>query len=294
MTMRDDGAIQARGLRRMTRPRPVKVITVTGGKGGVGKSNVAANLALGLAVRGRRVMLLDADLGLANLDVLLGLHPARNVADVLDGRCRLEDVLIEGPAGVTIVPAASGIPSLARLNDSQVAGLIGAFSELSDDLDVLVVDTAAGISPSVLRFTQAAHEVLLVVCDEPTSITDAYALMKVLSRDHGVGRFRVVSSMTRSPGQGRELFEKLARVTERFLDVGLDHAGTIPWDEYLARAVQQQTAVLHAFPGCWASVAFKKLAERADRWNTPVSANGGLEFFMERIFGLPPTLEAVR
>jgi len=294
MSTCDDDAIQAVGLRRMSAPRPVKVIAVTGGKGGVGKSNVAANLAMGLAVRGRRVMLLDADLGLANLDVLLGLRPRHNVADVLEGRCKLEDVLLDGPGGVTVVPAASGIPSMARLDDSQVAGLISAFSELSGDLDALVVDTAAGISPSVLRFTQAAHEVLLVVCDEPTSITDAYAMMKVLSRDHGVKRFRVVSSMTRSPGQGRELFAKLARVADRFLEVGLDHAGTIPWDEYVARAVQQQMPVLHAFPSCWASLAFKKLAERADTWNTPVSASGGLEFFMERIFGLSPVLEAVK
>lgn len=276
---------QAGGARWNSASRPVKVIAVTGGKGGVGKSNVAANLALALSTRERRVMLMDADMGLANLDVLLGLQPTYNLHDVLEGTVHLEDVLLRGPGDVTVIPAASGIASMARLDDAQTVGLISAFSQITQDLDVLVIDTAAGIAPSVLRLNQAASEVLVVVCDEPTSMTAAYALMKVLSRDYGVRRFRIVANMTRSPGQGQVLFEKIARVTERFLDVSVDHAGTIPWDEYLARAVQQQMPVVGAFPGSWSSLAFKKLAERADKWLVPAEASGNIQFFMERMFG---------
>ena len=204
---------------------PVQVIAVTGGKGGVGKTNVSVNLALALADLGRRVMLLDADLGLANVDVLLGLTPKRTLADVIEGRCELRDVLLLGPGGVRIVPAASGTQSMVHLSPMQHAGLIQAFSDISDNLDVLVVDTAAGIGDSVVSFVRAAQEVLLVVCDEPTSITDAYALIKLLNRDHGMTRFRVLANMAHSPQEGRNLFAKLTKVTDRFLDVALQYVG---------------------------------------------------------------------
>ncbi len=164
---------------------PVQVIAVTGGKGGVGKTNVSVNLSLALAELGRRVMLLDADLGLANVDVLLGLTPKHTLADVIEGRCELRDVLLQGPGGIRIVPAASGTQSMVHLSPAQHAGLIQAFSDIGDNLDVLVIDTAAGIGESVVSFVRAAQEVLLVVCDEPTSITDAYALIKLLNRDCG-------------------------------------------------------------------------------------------------------------
>ena len=195
---------------------PVQVIAVTGGKGGVGKTNVSVNLSLALAELGRRVMLLDADLGLANVDVLLGLSPKRTLADVIEGRCELRDVLLQGPGGVRIVPAASGTQNMVHLAPAQHAGLIQAFSEIGDNLDVLVIDTAAGIGDSVVSFVRAAQEVLLVVCDEPTSITDAYALIKLLNRDYGMNRFRVLANMAQSPQEGRNLFAKLTKVTDRF------------------------------------------------------------------------------
>ncbi len=227
---------------------PVQVIAVTGGKGGVGKTNVSVNLALALADLGRRVMLLDADLGLANVDVLLGLTPKRTLADVIEGRCELRDVLLLGPGGVRIVPAASGTQSMVHLSPMQHAGLIQAFSDISDNLDVLVVDTAAGIGDSVVSFVRAAQEVLLVVCDEPTSITDAYALIKLLNRDHGMTCFRVLANMAHSPQEGRNLFAKLTKVTDRFLDVALQYVGVIPYDESVRKAVQKQRAVYEAFP----------------------------------------------
>ena len=164
----------------------VKVIAVTGGKGGVGKTCVAANLGLTLASMGRAVMLMDADLGLANLDVVLGLRCRRTLADVLDGHCELADIVVTGPQGMQVVPGASGIGRMSMLNDRELAGLINAFNDLTGRLDYLIVDTAAGISSSVTRFSRAAQRVLVVLSNEPASLTDAYALIKVLSREHGV------------------------------------------------------------------------------------------------------------
>lgn len=278
---------QAEGLRRLRQPKGVKVMTVTGGKGGVGKTSICANLAIALALRGRRVMLLDGDLGLANADVLLGLQPDRTLADVVNGTCRLEQIILPGPAGIRVVPGASGISDMARLSPAQHVGIVHAFSELTEDLDVLLVDTSPGITESVLRFCAAAHEVLVVACDEPTSITDAYALMKVLSTERGVSRFRLVTNMTHQAGDGRQLYEKLLRVTDRFLQVTLEHAGSLPYDDRVWRAVQVQAPFVTAFPSSLAAAALKKLAGRADNWQVPGEARGTIEFFLERLLVAP-------
>lgn len=262
---------------------PVQVIAVTGGKGGVGKTNVSVNLSLALADLGRRVMLMDADLGLANVDVLLGLTPKYTLADVISGQCQLRDVLLLGPGGVRVVPAASGTQSMVQLSPMQHAGLIQAFSEISDNLDVLVIDTAAGIGDAVVSFVRAAQEAIIVVCDEPTSITDAYALIKLLNRDHGLNRFRVLANMTHSAQEGQNLFVKLTKVTDRFLDVALQYVGAIPYDEAVRKAVQKQRAVYEAFPRSKCALAFKAIAQKVDTWPLPVNPRGNLEFFVERL-----------
>jgi flagellar biosynthesis protein FlhG len=263
--------------------RPVKVIAVTGGKGGVGKTNVTANLALALADRGQSVLVLDADLGLANIDVVLGLQPRWNLSHVLSGERALDEIIVDGPRGVRVVPASSGVRQMANLGLLEQAALIRSFSDLGHRVDTLLIDTAAGLHDSVATFARAAHHVLVVVCDEPASLTDAYALIKVLSREHRVQQFRVLANQTRSPGEGRALYEKLARVCDRFLDVTLDYAGSIPYDEFLRRAVQRQTAVVEAYPGSVSSQGFKKLAGKADTWAVPGGARGHLEFFVERL-----------
>lgn len=276
---------QAAGLRRMQDPRPVQVIAMASGKGGVGKTNVSVNLAVALAQNGRQVLLMDADLGLANVDVLLGLQTRYNLSHVLDGEMDLNEILVTGPAGVSIIPAASGVARMADLSPAEHVGIIRAFSELSRPVDVMLVDTAAGLHDSVLSFCRAVQEVLVVVCDEPASITDAYALIKVLSRDHGLTRVRVLANMVRGPEEGRTLFRKLTTVCDRFLDVTLEFAGAIPQDEYLRKAVQRQKAVVEAFPGSSAARAFKELARQVDTWPMAGGSSGRIEFFVERLVG---------
>jgi flagellar biosynthesis protein FlhG len=268
---------------------------VTGGKGGVGKTSVAVNLATALASAGRRAMLLDGDLGLANVDVFLGLSPRHTMAHVLSGERSLEEIVLESPQGVQVVPGASGVAELANLSAAGHLNLVQAFSSLSSRVDVLIVDTAAGISHSVVQFSQAAQQVLVVVCDEPASMTDAYALVKVLSRNHGVTQFRVVANVVRAPGEGDALFQKFQRVTSKFLDVTLDYVGEIPEDPYLRRSIREQRPVIAAFPACPASRAFKKLALKADKWPVPEGPRGNLEFFVERLVRRPQTrLEVVK
>ncbi|HWJ07212.1 MAG TPA: MinD/ParA family protein [Steroidobacteraceae bacterium] len=276
-------------------PGPVRVVAISGGKGGVGKTTVAINLATALTQRGQRVMLLDGDLGLANVDVLLGLAPRYTLAHVLAGERTLEEIILETASGLRVAPGASGIARMANLGPAEHLGLVQAFSGLATQLDTLIVDTSAGIAEGVLRFSQAAQHVLVVLRDEPASITDAYALIKVLSRDHGVQRFRVLANMTRDPGQGEAVFQRLQRVTQRYLEVILEYVGEVPDDPYLGRAIREQRPVLEAYPASRSAAAFKKLARLTDTWPIPAGPRGHLEFFVERLVRRPGAgLEAVQ
>jgi flagellar biosynthesis protein FlhG len=264
-------------------PQPVQTIAVTGGKGGVGKTSVSVNLATALAASGKRVLLLDGDLGLANVDVFLGLSPRYSLSHVLSGERTLEEVIVDAPQGFRVVPAASGIATMANLSMAENIGLVQAFSTLSQGLDTLIIDTAAGISHSVMQFSQAAQHVLVVICDEPASMTDAYALVKVLSRNHGVNRFRVLANMTTSPGEGAALFDKFERVTSKFLDVTVEYVGEVPDDPYMRKAIREQRPVAECYPSSPAGRAFKNLARKADTWPVPAGPRGNLEFFVERL-----------
>ncbi len=266
----------------------IRVIAVTSGKGGVGKSNVSINLGLALCARGHRVMLLDADLGLANIDVLLGLRPQRNLAHVMDGECDLEEILLEAPGGLRVVPAASGIKRMAEMSAAENAGLVHAFSDLAGLTDILIIDTAAGISDSAVSFCTAAQEIIVVVCNEPASLTDAYAMIKVLNQDYDQRRFRVLVNMAHSEEETRQLYLRLVDVCRRFLDVSLELIGSIPFDGSVRRAVQRQKPVYLAYPDSPSAQAFKKLAGAADTWPVPEGASGRLEFFVERLVGHAP------
>jgi flagellar biosynthesis protein FlhG len=244
---------------------------------------VSLNLAISLAKQGRRVLVLDADLGLANCDVLLGLRVDKNLSHVLRGECTLDDILVTGPHGVKIAPATSGSQSMAELGTTEHAGLIRAFSELRTEIDTLIVDTAAGISDMVMSFSRAAQDVLVVVCDEPTSLTDAYALIKILNREHGVFKFKIIANMVRSEREGKELFSKLSKVTGRFLDVALELVGIIPFDENIRKSVRKQAAIVDAYPSSPAALAITNLAQKSMTWPIPAQPGGHLEFFIEQL-----------
>jgi flagellar biosynthesis protein FlhG len=280
--MRDVHVDQAAGLRRLGQARPVKVVAVTGGKGGVGKTLVAVNLGAALARLGRKTMLLDADLGLANVDVLLGLRARLNLEHVVNGSCGLEDVIVTASSGLRVVPASSGNFDMATLGRREQAGLINAFSELFEPLDLFLIDTAAGLSDAVLTFSEAAHHIVVVVCDEPASITDAYGLIKVLTRRQPDCRIEVVANMVDSAAHGRALYDKLARVSHRFIGVAPSYFGFIPHDDYLRRAIRRQATVVEAYPQSASARAFTRLAWAADQWTAAAGLRGGLEFFMER------------
>jgi len=283
MLTADSPVDQASGLRQMVNPRPVRAIAVTGGKGGVGKTNISVNLGVAAAEMGRKVMLLDADLGLANIDVVLGLHPEYDLSHVMRGERSLDEILVQGPSGLKLIPGASGLQSLAELSPAEHTGLIRAFSELAADTELLIVDTAAGISDTVLSFSRAAHEIVVVVCDEPASITDAYAIIKLLNRDYGHQRFRVLANMVRSAQEGRDLYNKMCRVTDRYLDVALGFMGAIPFDENLRKAVRSQRPVVQAFPRSRVAQAFRSLVKKIETWPQPDGANGQVQFFVERL-----------
>ena len=239
-----------------------KLIAVTSGKGGVGKTNVAANLGLALQRQNLRVGILDADLGLANMDVLLGLRAKYNIQHVLLGERRLAEVLLEGPEGMMILPAGSGVVGLTDLGAEQWRVIFRELGQMGRNLDLVLIDTGAGISENVIHFLRMAQEILLVVSPEPTSIIDAYAVMKVMSNEYGHRQFRLLVNMANSAGEAREVFSQLCRVTDRFLEVDIVFQGFVFHDAQVRRAVRRHQAVLEAFPHCKASRSFQAVAQQ--------------------------------
>jgi flagellar biosynthesis protein FlhG len=260
----------------------VRVIAVASGKGGVGKTNVTANLAVALARRGARVWVLDADLGLANLDVVYGIRPTWTLEHVVRGERRLTDVVTEGPAGVRLVPAASGNAALVSLTPAEQLRVLDEVDALDGELDVLLIDVASGISSNVLYFAAAATETLVVTTPEPTAIADAYALVKVLATRWGRHSFPVLVNMAAHADDAAGAFERLASVARRFLAVRLESVGWVPYDEAVPRAVRAQTPVLLASPVAPAARALVAVADRLAAGGE-AATTGGLQFFFRRL-----------
>jgi len=270
---------------RWQRASPLRVIAVTSGKGGVGKSNVVVNLGLALARRGLNVLLIDADLGLGNLDILLGLTPQLTIQDALISQLRLDEVILEGPGGLKILPASSGIAEMAMLDEFQKLFLLNEMDHYTEDVDVVLIDTGAGISPNVLFFNIGAQERILVVNNQPPAIADAYALIKILLSQHGETSFKLLVNGLSQQREAELVYRTLLRVTERFLggEITLDYLGFIPYDHALPKAVMRQQPVLALYPQSPASKSFVMIAQTL--WETkplPVT-DGNLKFFWRRL-----------
>jgi flagellar biosynthesis protein FlhG len=249
-------------------PRRARVVAVTSGKGGVGKSNISVNLAVRLSQMGRRVILLDADLGTADADVLCNLTPAGTLAHVVAGRMSLAQVLTDAPGGFRLVPGASGLAQMAALSEFERARLIQQMRELEEDADLILIDTGAGVGPNVLAFLVGADQQLVVTTPEPTAVTDAYAVIKTLSfqrRDPPDLDVRVLVNMVREPAEGRAVFQRLQKVCERFLQLSPRYAGHVPLDPRVGQAVRRRRPFVLDSPSAPASASISQLAHRMDR-----------------------------
>lgn len=263
--------------------RGIRVISVTSGKGGVGKSNVVSNLAIALSAQGKKVLLIDADLGLGNLDVLLGLSPTYNLNHVMSGEKTVMEILIDGPAGIKIIPAGTGVQELTSLGQHEKLKLLDELDMLEEQFDIMIIDTEAGISENVTYFTVAAQEIFVVVTPEPTSITDAYALIKLLATRYSEHHFKVLVNMAKDSEDALEVFRKLANVAGRFLDISLDYLGCVVKDEKVVEAVKRQKAVTELFPESEASACFATLARRVIDNKRQSGVKGNIQFFFRRM-----------
>lgn len=252
-------------LQNQAQPRKVaRVITVTSGKGGVGKSNMSVNLALQLRRLGKRVIIFDADFGLANVEVLFGAIPQYNLGDVIYRDKNIKEVITTGPLDIGFISGGTGIEGLGNLGKQQIEKLVSNLTELDSLADVIIVDTGAGISDSVLEFVMSGNEVLLVTTPEPTSITDSYSLLKALNRSPDFAssdiRIRVVVNRVLAGADGRNLFSKLDVVVNRFLSLNIEYLGAVPQDDNILRAVMKQTPVSLEYPNSKAAKAFEEIA----------------------------------
>ncbi|MCR4665681.1 MAG: MinD/ParA family protein [Desulfovibrio sp.] len=260
------------------------VFSVTSGKGGVGKTNLSVNLACALVKLGKKVVIIDSDLGLANVDVILGLTPQKNLFHLFHEEAKLADILFPTPYGFSILPASSGMSEMLTLSTGQKLELLEAFDELEDELDFLIVDTGAGISDNVLYFNMAVQERLVVMTPEPTSLTDAYALIKVLKMNHGVERFQICINMADDIKSAKNVFSRLYQACDHFLEgVSLDLVGIIPKDNAVRKAVIDQKPFFITDPSSKPARAVTTLADQIASWHVPEMLDGNIKFFWKKL-----------
>jgi flagellar biosynthesis protein FlhG len=267
-----------------TGPGPAtRVLSITSGKGGVGKTAVVANIAVLLARMGKRVLILDADLGLANIDVVFGLAPSHNLNHFFAGECGLKEILVEGPLGIRILPAGSGVQRFTRLDSEQKLRLLEALDAMHNDFDFVLIDTEAGISENVTYFTTAAQEILVVTTPEPTAITDAYALMKLLSNQYHEKRFNLIVNFIKSEEEALDVYRKLTMVANRYLDISIDYMGSIPRDKLMVEAIRKQQVMVQLYPESKTSAAFEALSRSMLQEPKTLEAKGSIQFFWKRL-----------
>ena len=258
----------------------IRVISITSGKGGVGKTSVAANLACVLQALGKRVLILDADLGLSNMDIVLGLNPRYTIGHLLRGEKTLDEVIVTAQDGVKLLPAASGIQELTDLDNSQRLFLLNELDALNGKFDIILIDTGAGISSNVMYFNYAAMERVVVITGEPTSLTDAYALIKILSSKYHQKRFKVLVNLVSNENEADRIFRSLSVAADKYLDSpSLDYVGWIPYDKMVPKAVRKQRPLLNMNLNTPASKSYKRLAERMLTSEDDVVFEGDIKFF---------------
>jgi flagellar biosynthesis protein FlhG len=288
-----DQAEQLRKLvKQQEKPTPTaRVITITSGKGGVGKSSTAVNLAIQLSRLGKRVIIFDADFGLANIEVMLGIRPQYNLADLMFRGKELTDIITEGPENIGFISGGSGIAELTRLTREQIIYLVQKLVQLDELADVIIVDTGAGISDSVLEFVSSSSEVLLIATPEPTSITDVYALLKSLRRkadfSTSTTKIRMVSNRIMSDREGQEIYDKLSVVVSKFLNIDFEYLGGIPQDKNMSQAIMQQKPAAILYPTATSTKAIITLAEKLCNYDTeiPKEKRGIAKLFTNLIRG---------
>lgn len=259
--------------------KTVRTIAVASGKGGVGKTNITANLAIGFSKLNKKVMVFDADLGLSNIDVVLNLPTKYNIRHLFNGEKRLKDLVVEGPSGIKVLPASSGIQELTELDEFQRLRLIEEFEAYDDAVDYLLIDTSSGISSNVAFFCMAAQEIIIVTSAEPTAMTDAYALMKVLFTKYQEKKFKVLLNNVKDEKEATDVFDRLSRAAEKFLSISLDYLGYVPHDSLLQKAVRQQKALIEIYPGSEAARSIMKIAQKISVENNN-HIKGTLQFFL--------------
>ena len=262
-----------------------RVITVTSGKGGVGKTSVSVNLAIALSRLGKRVVILDADFGLANIEIMLGIRPTYNLADLMFKGKGMREIITYGPENIGFISGGSGINEMANLNKTQIVDLIQKLAELDQLADIIIVDTGAGIGNSVLEFVASSEEVLLVATPEPTSITDAYALLKSLNKNSSYHRAKTVvnliANQVRNSGDADELHEKLGIVVSKFLNIDIEFLGAIPYDDNMSKAILRQEPVVLSAPSSAAARSILEIASKIGDVSRPAQDQG---FGIMRLF----------
>ncbi|WP_243370249.1 MinD/ParA family protein [Geotalea sp. SG265] len=269
---------------RISSRQNIRVISVTSGKGGVGKSNVVVNLAVALANQGKKVLVIDADLGVGNIDILLGLRPVFTMNHVLSGEKDLNDIIISAPGGIKVVPAGLGVQEYTSLGTPERLKLLDELDRLEENFDVFIIDTEAGISENVTYFNVAAREILVVVTPEPTSITDVYALIKLLSTRYGERHFKVLVNMARDQKEAVGVYDKLFNVADRFLEVSMDFMGCILRDDLVGEAVRSQRPVCQLYPNGRASRCYTALARRIMASSCDNRLKGNIQFLSRKEF----------
>ncbi|MDR3476540.1 MAG: AAA family ATPase [Gammaproteobacteria bacterium] len=261
----------------------MRVICVTGGKGGIGKTTISINLAIAYAKMKKKVLLFDADLSLANVDIRLGLTPNKNINDFLSGNCDLSEVCITGPHGIKVIPSSSGIQKMAELSAAESFELIRSFSSLTDDIDIMIIDMAPGISTQVIELTHASQDILIVVCNDPASLMDSYAIIKILHQKYGRDRFGVLVNKVKNLQEGYDVFTRFQDAIVKFINVSMHYIGHLPQDDYVSIAACEGVSIVDKFPHCEASIAFNHLCHGLNHWHEENSMSGGIQFFFERL-----------